>query len=370
MTENLEAWLALDAVKGLGPARFNALLQHYGSPREVFACSDRELTGTAGLDPAVVASLRSPALLEHARALIERARTLSITIITSADAHYPALLSHIPVCPPLLYARGDLSVLDRPCVGIVGTRDATLYGKNATVALVDGLVSAGVTIVSGMANGIDTVAHESCLERGGATVAVLGCGIDYRLGSARMKLAAAIARSGLVLSEFPPATPAEPYHFPRRNRIISGLSLAVVVVEAGARSGATITANYALAQGREVCVVPGPIFSEKSEGTFELLRGGATPVRSAQDILDQIPSAHASVPVTAVQPIVTAAFPFEQLNAQERSLVQELDGEGKRVDQLAELTGLGLNELFAHLLNLELKGVVQQLPGRQYVRAR
>lgn len=366
--DTLAAWLALDTVRGLGPSRFYKLLEHYQTPAAVFGSSDRELTCRAGLGTDLVADIRSPRVWEHARKQIDRAHRSGVEIVTLADPRYPSLLAQIPFPPPVLYVLGDLSVVDAPCMGVVGTRLPTLYGKNATAHFVEGLVAAGVTIVSGLAAGIDTTAHETCLDHGGKTAAVLGGGIDFQLRSSRKALARTIGEKGVILSEFSLGTHPEPYFFPRRNRIISGLSSGVLVVEAGKKSGALITADYALSQGRDVFAVPGAVFSDKSTGTLDLIRNGATPVQTADHILEQVTFNRPIFSVAASVPQISSAFPVEHLNRQERKLVDILGQNSLRMDQLADATGIGLGDLFDIVLNLELKGVVRQMPGQQYVR--
>ncbi len=227
-----------------------------------------------------------------------------------------------------------------------------------------------MVIVSGLAHGIDTVAHQTCLDCGGVTVAVLGGGLDNIYPSANRALAERIAESGALISEFDLGSEPEAYHFPRRNRIISGLSAGVLVVEAPARSGSLITANYALQQGRDVFAVPGPIFSTASEGTFNLLKKGAIPVRCGTDIVENME--HLSLPGFAdVKPPgvgVAPAMPLELLSPEEQQLAAVLTSEPLRLDDIAEKAGRAVSQLFDILLNLELKGVIRQVSGQQYIR--
>jgi DNA processing protein len=258
-------------------------------------------------------------------------------------------------------------VFGRHALAVVGTRTPTQYGRQAATVITRQLAEAGVAIVSGLALGIDALAHEACLAAGGRTVAVFGRGIDGVYPPSNRRLAERIVeQGGALVSEFPLGTPPLKHHFPRRNRIISGLAAGVLVVEAGLRSGSLITASYALQQGRDVFAVPGPIFSDKSVGTFNLIKSGATPVRSAADIVEalQVLSHGAAFPGR-----VAATFPEQLLSEEERGVLSRITDAPLRFDQLVTSSGGAIADLLDILLNLELKGAIRQLAGQQYVRA-
>lgn len=365
------ALLALNSVKGLGPVRIKALIGHYGSATSLF-----EREGRASLVQAASAfsggdAIDPPALLDAAQEQLMRAESLGITVLTWDHDAYPPLLREIYAPPPVLFVKGKLDSFAGHACAVVGTRGASQYGRNAAAHIVKKLVEKKVAVVSGLALGIDTVAHTTCLDCGGVTIAVLGCGLDTVYPAANRELSERIAESGALVSEFDLGSLPEAYHFPRRNRIIAGLSAGVLVVEAPERSGSLITAGYALQQGRDVFAVPGSIFSNASAGTFNLLKSGAIPVRSGDDILDNM--THLSMPgVTgAAVPGREAApsMPLELLSPDEQNVAGVLSAEPLRLDAIAEKTGRAVSQLFDILLSLELKGVIRQVAGQQYVRA-
>ena len=253
------ALLALNSIQGLGPVRVKALIQHYGSPLSLF-----EPEGRAALVQWAGAfsnnSIDPPSLLESAERQLDKASAQGITVLTWDHGAYPPLLREIYAPPPVLFVKGKLESFTKHACGVVGTRKPTQYGRSAAALIVKQLVEKKIVIVSGLAHGIDTVAHQTCLDNGGVTIAVLGGGVDTVYPAANKKLAERIAETGALVSEFDLGTEPEGYHFPRRNRMISGLSVGVLVVEAPKKSGSLITANYALQQGRDVFAVPGSIF--------------------------------------------------------------------------------------------------------------
>jgi DNA processing protein len=288
-----------------------------------------------------------------------------VLVLTPGDERFPPLLHEIFAPPPVLFVKGNLDVFSRHAVGIVGTRHPTPYGIRAAGAISRELAQAGIAVVSGLALGIDTAAHQACLEAGGCTIAVLGCGVDVIYPPSNHALADRITEQGAIVSEFALGTKPLGHHFPRRNRIISGLSAGVLVVEAGEKSGALITANFALQQGREVFALPGPVFSDKSAGTFNLIKSGATPVRSGADILESIQTVRLN---SVANQRVSFPFAEDLLSTEERSLLGHLGDAPLRVDELAGASGLPVSALLDALLNLELKGAVRQLAGQQFVR--
>ncbi len=288
-----------------------------------------------------------------------------IVTLPWSDSRYPAWLRMVPDPPPVLWVRGDLSVFDQPSVAIVGSRGASQYAKTVARRLAAGLAHAGIVVTSGMARGVDGAAHAGCLDAGGRTIAVLGTGVDVVYPAEHRELAARIAETGLLVSELEPGSPPNAWHFPRRNRIISGLSRAVVVVEASEKSGSLITARLALEQGREVMAVPGSVLYGQNRGAHALIKDGATPVEDAADILDALgirrqvcggdlsPQASGeAMPVTAIETALETAGP-----------------DGIDVEGLVRATGLDAEALLAALTALEIDGRVERLTGGKYSAA-
>jgi DNA processing protein len=366
------AWLALNSVTGLGPVRVNELVKHYGSPLAIFEKDGWSILKQWAAFHSSAVDVPAPAVLrEKAARQLEAARDIGVTVLTPSDGRFPPLLREIDAPPPVLFVKGNLDCFSGHCVGVVGTRRPTVYGKNAAAAIVKQLVDRNIVIVSGLAHGIDTVSHQTCLDNGGTTVAVLGCGLDRVYPASNKPLSEAILGRGALVSEFELGTPPEPFNFPRRNRIISGLSAGVLVVEAGKKSGSLITASYALSQGREVFALPGPIFSDQSDGTFTLLKSGAVPVRSGDDIIENIQTLKLA-PVMAgpdgFEDRIRHTMPVELLTEAERHLYECISSVPQRLDTLAEKAALAVADLFDVLLNLELKGLIRQVSGQQFVR--
>jgi DNA processing protein len=361
-------WLILDGVKGLGPVGIAALLDHFGSVESLLGCPDSELIRRVKLNEKIITQFKSAALRERAQQQIEAAQQCGVTILTPDTPRYPALLKEIGAPPPVLYARGNFDAFDNHAVGVVGTRTPTLYGKNAVCSLTKGLVQHNLAIVSGLARGIDSMAHQTCVENGGVTIAVLGCGLDIALNRPSTELVERIVPRGAVVSEFALGTHPEAFNFPRRNRIISGLSAGVVVVEAGERSGSLITANYALNQGREVMAVPGSIFSDRSIGTHKLIRSGAVPIRCAQEVVNCIATPQLGG-LSAQRSPSNQEFDLTLLNEGERRIYELIGTSPQRIDELSRSGAISLEELFSVLLSLELKGAIEQIAGQLYVRA-
>ena len=360
-------WIALNAVKGLGPVKIKHLLSHFDSPETIFNKPSSELRKTGLFSEESIKQIRDPDLLRQAEEQLSLAQAHNIRIFTLQDSDYPQILREIFAPPPVLYAKGQFDVFSKHSIAVVGMRQPGTYGRNATPHIVEGLAKNNIAVISGLALGIDSIAHKACLEHGGKTVAVLGSGVDKLYPAANRNLAAQIEAGGAIISEFPLGTSPLSYNFPRRNRIISGLSAGVLVVEAGKKSGSLITAHYALQQGRDVFAVPGSIFSDKSEGTLNLIRNGAIPVQSAQDILDSIELVAHSCSKPEIVSKATQ-LPLGLLNSEERLIVDTLSDTPMRLDQIAEKIQKKVADLFSILLNLELKGIVQQVAGQQYVR--
>ena len=359
-------WIALNSVKGLGPVRIRSLLEACGTPEAVFKEKKSTLAKIPGISDESLTMLRDPRLFEFAENQVTRAKDQRITILTLADPGYPALLKEIFAPPPVLYVKGQSSVFSRRSVAIVGTRRPTPYGRQAAEQLAAGLVERGLAIISGLAAGIDSIAHQVCLDKKGSTAAVLGCGVDQVYPASNKPLAERIEKTGALVSEFPLGTEPESFNFPRRNRIISGLSAGVVVIEAGQRSGALITAHYALQQDRDVFAVPGSIFSEKSIGTFNLIKNGAVPVRTAADIAGSLNCTEQKA--LELFPTPVTSMPLHLLTEAERSVFEVLSDTPQRVDTIAQKTTRSAADLLIVLLNLELKGMIRQLAGQQFVR--
>ena len=287
---------------------------------------------------------------------------MGAAILTYQDPGYPQRLLTIYDYPPLLYVRGRLTEADELAVAVVGSRRASSYGRKVAQNIAAGLAQRGVTVISGLARGVDSVAHRGVLAVGGRTVAVLGSGIDVIYPAENKALAGQIVQNGAVISEFPPGSEPEAGHFPRRNRIISGLSMGVVVVEARVRSGALLTARFALDQNREVFAVPGNIDFAGSQGPHHLIQDGAKLVRNVQDILDELP-----VPGRVEQ----AGLPVRSmpsLSADEEKLLDVVTDQPAAVDDLIARSGLQPAETLVQLLSLEMKGLIQQLSGKKFVR--
>jgi DNA processing protein len=372
----LEPILRLAMVEGIGPARLSALMARFGSAERVLAAGADELGALPGFGRELVRRLRAAATdegRERARAALQVLRKAGAVSITPADAAYPDAFRTLPDPPYLLFAAGDLALLGTPGVGVVGTRSPTDYGVRAATSLSGALARAGLTIVSGMAKGIDAAAHAAALDAGGATVGVLGHGIDRVYPPENTQLFSRVRERGLLITELAPGEEPNAGNFPRRNRLIAALSLGVLVVEMGEKSGAQHTVTYALEQGKEVFAVPGPISSTRSTGTNQLLKDGARLVTGADDILEELrgvghglasaqpaagPSASADVPPP----------PPPDLSPDEAKVYAALTAEPLHVDDLAGASGLAPSNVLAALLGLELRDLAQSLPGKQYRR--
>jgi DNA processing protein len=356
-------WLAFNKVTGVGPVRTQRLLTYFGDLGSAWTAASHELS-EAGLDAKAVGqilALRQTLDLDAELARLDRA---GARLLTLADDEYPALLREIDAPPPVLYVRGELIPADDEAVALVGTRRATPYGRDVAHQLASGLAAAGVTVVSGLALGIDTVAHRAALEAGGRTLAVLGSGVDVIYPPQNRDLAARIIQEGCgaILADYPLGTTPEAGNFPPRNRLISGLSRGVVIVEADMKSGAMITARFAGDQGREVFAVPGSILARSSDGPNSLLKEGATPVTEVDDILAAL-----SLTQAAVQQEARAALPAD---ATESLLLLVLSNGPLHVDEIGRTSGLPIQEVSSTLTLMELKGLVRQVGPMQYAAAR
>jgi len=354
-------WLSLTRVVGIGPAHFQRLVACFGSAERAWRADGPALVA-AGLDGRAAQALLALRREVDPAAEEPRLAALGITALTLDDADYPACLRTIADAPPVLFVRGSLTLADEWAVAMVGTRRASPYGRQAAEHLASGLAAAGVTVVSGLARGIDACAHRAALAAGGRTIAVLGNGLDTVYPAEHARLAAEIAASGALVSEFPLGTRPDAPNFPRRNRILAGLARATVVVEADAKSGALITVRYALEQGRDVFAVPGSIFSPVSRGTNALIKEGATPVTDPRDLLEDL---HLSLAVE--KQAVRASLPVDPTEA---ALLERLSSEPLHVDEVSRATGLPAATVSSTLVLMELKGLVRQTGPLSYVRGR
>ena len=360
---DLYYWIALRFVFGIGNINYKNLINHFGSPEKALQATADELEQVEGITSRAIESIRNfkPGTeIEHEIELIGKT---SVTIITLNDPSYPENLRNIYDPPPFLYVKGGITKNDDNAIAVVGSRNASEYGISATERISRELARSGLTIVSGMARGIDSTAHYGALSVNGRTIAVLGSGIDVVYPPENRKLYETIAEHGAVISELPIGTEPNAYNFPARNRIISGLSLGVLVVEASLKSGSLITARLALEQGRDVFAVPGNVHSYKSKGTHRLLKEGAKLVESAQDIRDEIRVNASEAGEAEKQP--EAAI---DLNPDSRSVYQLLHEEPVHIDELITQTGFASSQVSAILLDLELDGLIKQLPGKRFAK--
>ena len=381
MTDKLP-WLALKSIPGVGPVLFQRLLQRFGPPAAVFQARREELLGVKGINADLARDLLSFRAWDRVEAELAKIAAAGVEVLLQNDPRFPARLKQIPYPPPLLFIKGTILPEDDLALAVVGTRAASYYGLKTCRRLAGALAVRGLTVVSGLARGIDTAAHQGALENSGRTLAVLGCGLDVVYPPENHKLYEQIPSQGALISEFPLGAPPEAKNFPIRNRIISGLALGVVVVEAGERSGAGITAQIALDQGREVFAVPGPIDSPTSLGPHRLIQDGAKLVQDVEDILEELPGLAKGqrplfaapvrvretpaaedggpTPAATVTPSVSAPPPEEPLLAL-------LGSDPLSLDELVRATRLPASEVLSRLTILELEGLIRELPGKRYV---
>lgn len=357
--EELRDWLRLLAVPGIGAVRYNQLLAAFGSPRGVFAAGKRRLREADGISDALAAALLSGPDDGFIDGQLADCGRIGASIICRDDPGYPPLLRRLADAPPLLFVRGELPRAEAGAVAIVGSRTASQYGKRMAETLARGLAARGIAVVSGMARGIDSAAHRGALEAGGSTVAVLGCGVDRCYPPENAALRDRIAGCGAVVSEYPFGTEPLAGHFPSRNRIITGMALGTVAVEAREDSGVFSSVRWASDQGREVFAVPGPVTAATSVGTNRLIKQGAKLVQSVDDILEEL---NVAVPPPLPQP------PKPRPDAAELPVFQALQDAPLHIDLIAQGSKLNTAEALRILLALELKGMARQLPGKLFVR--
>lgn len=355
-TDDLAAWIALKLVRGVGSVLYRGLLRAFGHPRAALGASVHALE-CAGVRRDVATAIHRFSDWGRVENQLARVERSGVRVVTWTSEEYPENLRHIHDPPPFLFVKGTLRATDRVSVAIVGSRSASSYGLQLTREIAEGLLRAGVTVVSGLARGIDAEAHRVAVSCEGRTLAVLGSGIDVVYPSEHHALFKAVAEHGAVMSEFLMGAKPDAENFPSRNRIISGLALGTLIVEATEKSGSLITAHAAVEQGREVFAVPGPV-GPRSGGTHKLIREGAKLTESAQDILEEIAPRLLDRGVLAAPAVV--------LEAVEAQVLGCIGPEVHHVDQLIQTSGLPPSRVLDALLTLELKGVVQQLPGQHY----
>lgn len=368
---SLRSWLLLRAIRGLGDATYFRLVQVFGSPSAVFHASRDQLLVEGQIRSSLADAICNGPDDEAKRAVDEELRLLEglgISVIALSDPAYPARLKSIHDPPPVLYVSGALSPVDQHAIAIVGSRKATAAGRVFTEQLSRELASLGFTIVSGLARGVDAAAHRGALAAKGRTVAVLGCGLDRTYPPEHQMLRKQVESSGAVITELPLGSYPHGYHFPRRNRIISGMCLGVVVTEAALESGSLITARLAAEQGREVFAVPGFVRADTSRGPNGLIKQGAKLVEGVEDILPELLPQLEGGFLTSLTSLMTPPSARPEPDELEHRVYRCLTWEAVHIDDLIEQSGLPAAEVSALLLGLELKGLLRQLPGHSYVR--
>jgi DNA processing protein len=360
------AYVALALTPGIGPSRLHAIVKACHTATGAFSAPFAFLCSIPGLTPAAASAVAAGDIEVGVRALEETAR-LGGRVLILQDPEYPELLRQIPEPAPVLFLLGDLSLLARPAVAVVGSRDHTAYGGEVARAVAWAAASAGLVVASGMARGLDAVAHDAALDAGGATIGVLGNGLGVVYPAANAGLYRRVVERGLLVTEFPPGERPTAGSFPRRNRLISGLARVTVVVEAAEGSGALITAGTALEQGRDVMAVPGNITSARSAGVNRLIRDGAEPLLDALDLLAHYPEAVRPAEALAARPPVTQPLP-DDLTAQDRAVAEILGAEPMALEDLVGRSGRPPQDVLAVLCALEIAGVVEQQPGSRFRR--
>jgi DNA processing protein len=354
-------WIGFNLIKGIGAVRMQALIHHFGDLEEAWKAAPAELA-RAGLGLKVIERIIQARQNVDLEKVWKKIESQNIHILTWEDEAYPQRLKEIDQPPPVLYIRGEYLPDDLFAVAIVGTRRVTPYGRQITEELSSFLVANGITVISGLARGVDSIAHQTALKAGGRTIGVLGSGVDKIYPPEHRALAEKMMSQGAIISDYAPGTPPDASNFPPRNRIISGLSLAVVVIEAGETSGALITAEFAAEQGREVFAVPGSILAPQSKGTNKLIQNGALPLLSVNDLMQALDLTRMGEHETARKII-----PADETEAR---LMSVLGVEPMHVDEIRNQTELPIEKVSATLALMELKGMVRQVGGMNYVAVR
>jgi len=354
-------WVAFSRIAGIGRVRYSLLEKHFGRLENAWTATEAELRA-AGLDEKAASAIAAQRPKISPEAEMERLARHGVRALTWNDPAYPARLKEIYDLPPVLYVRGELTEADEWAVAVVGTRRPTPYGRQAAEQVAADLAAQRISIVSGLARGIDAIAHRAALDSGGRTIAVMACGLDMVYPPEHLRLAQEVCERGALVSDYSLGTQPRGEYFPRRNRIMSGLSLGVLVVEGDVKSGALITANLALEQNREVFAVPGSIFSPQSRGTHRLLQEGAKLVQSVQDILEELNLT--MVPQQMEMKELIAA------DDTEKQLLRHISTDPIHIDEVRRRSGLPIATVSSALAMLELKGLVRQMGRMNYVRAR
>ncbi|MBD3168073.1 MAG: DNA-protecting protein DprA [candidate division Zixibacteria bacterium] len=348
---------------GIGEIRFRKLLENFGTAEAVFEASEEDILQTGYIGARQANTIKKGYDNQIIDSLFATLEKEEIKIVNFQDADYPRNLKNIYDCPPILFYRGDISRLNMPSVAIVGSRKASGYGKSMSRKITQELVEAGFAIISGFARGIDTIAHKTAVENGGFTAAVMGCGLDRIYPPENKDLFGQLCEKGCLISEFFPGTPPVGGNFPKRNRVLSGLSHGVAVIEAAYRSGALSTARHALEQGRGVFAVPGPADSPYSDGTNNLIKSGAKLTTCAQDIIEEL---HNQIDIPLVSK--SEKKTMEKLSGQQKQIYECLDSTGLHVDKIAKKVESDIPNVLNNLLEMELMGYIRALPGQRYAR--
>lgn len=357
-------WLAINKIENVGPVTIKKLWEHYGSIEHAWGARAEDIFQIEGINKnAANAFIQNRDKIDLDQEL-EFIQKNDIKVLTLEDDNYPAALKNIYAPPPVIYIKGNLLKSDEKAISIVGTRKASHYGKEIARKLAYELAALGITIVSGMATGIDAAAHNGALEAGGRTLAVFGCGVDVIYPSINKQLAEKIETSGALVSEFPMGADPDKGSFPRRNRVIAGLSMGTIVIEGHYTSGAMITAKYALDQGREVFAVPGNVELDQSKGPHWLIKNGAKLVESVDDVLEEF---NMTRPGTRPEAIGTRQRDYSDLSDDEKKIVEALSLDPKHIDRISIDTSLAIPQVSSLLMMLEVKKVVRQLPGKMFI---
>lgn len=354
-------WLWLSGIPGIGSVRFKKLVNYFGSAENVFESSRDELFKSGILNERLIETVIAARKTDNMNNYLKIMKENDVKVYTILEDEYPRNLKEIHDPPPVLYVKGDIKEEDECAIGIVGSRKATDYGIRTAGRLAERLAGLGITIVSGLALGIDSASHKGAVNAKGRTIAVLGCGLKYVYPKSNTWLSRDILKNGAIISEYPFETEARPENFPARNRIISGMSLGVVVVEAGEKSGSLITADFALEQGREVFAVPGNISSPNSKGTNTLIKNGAKLVSNIDDILEEL---NLDIIYKENNNINNTGI---EAGIEEKAVLDSLREAGRDMDAIVSKTGLTPAKVMSTVTMLELRGLIQQSGGIYYL---
>ncbi len=353
-------WIALGFVKGIGAITCKELIKHFKNPEHIFKASKEELLKVGNMNEDLISLIKGFNEWRRVEQEIKKMERYGVRLLTLNDPDYPENLLNIYDPPPLLYMKGEIKKEDRLAIAVVGSRACSNYGRIIAERISRELALNGITVVSGFARGIDSTAHRGALSVKGRTIGVLGSGMDNIYPRENKRLFLDITENGAIITEFPMGTKPYGFNFPRRNRIISGLSMGVLVVEADEKSGSLITANYALEQGREVFAVPGSPLLKNSKGTNRLLKEGAKLVESVEDILEEI--------FPNIRKKEEDIPSYNPASENEKLIISLLNYEPVHIDELVKKSGIGVSELLSILLKLEIEGIVRQLPGKFFVK--